>query len=67
MSRQLGRSDVSVTARHYARWAGGDGYRCPLEVGEDEVPADLLARLAKKSHKVPTPLPKPEKTKPPEP
>ncbi len=30
------------------RWAGSDGYRCPLEVGRDEVPADLLARLAAK-------------------
>jgi len=41
VSRQLGHSDVSVTARHYARWAGGDGYRSPLTVGEHEVPADL--------------------------
>ena len=49
MSRQLRHSDVSVTARHYARWAGGDAYRSPLEVSEDEVPADLLARLVKKS------------------
>ncbi len=46
VTRQLGHSDVSITARHYARWAGGDGYRRPLEVGKDEVPADLLARLA---------------------
>jgi len=53
VSRQLGHSDVSVTARHYARWAGGDGYRCPLEVGKDEVPADLLARLAAKSPQSP--------------
>jgi hypothetical protein len=49
VSRQLGHADVSVTARHYARWAGGDAYRSPLEVGEDEVPADLLCRLAAKS------------------
>ena len=49
VSHQLGHSDVSVTARHYARWAGGDAYRSPLEVREDEVPADLLARLAEKS------------------
>ena len=49
VSRQLGHSDVSVTARHYARWAGGDAYRAPLEVGEGEVPADLLSRLAAKS------------------
>jgi integrase len=46
VSRQLGHADVSVTARHYAKWAGGDAYRSPLEVGRDEVPADLLARLA---------------------
>jgi integrase len=45
VSRQLGHSDVSVTARHYARWAGGDAYRSPLEAREDEVPADLLSRL----------------------
>jgi len=49
VSCQLGHADVSVTARHYARWAGGDAYRSPLEVGEDEVPADLLSRLAAKS------------------
>ncbi len=47
--RQLGSSDVSVTARHYACWAGGDAYRSPLEVREDGVPADLLSRLAEKS------------------
>ena len=49
VSRQLGHSDVSVTARHYARWAGGDAYRNSLEVREGEVPADLLSRLAEKS------------------
>ncbi|MFV2069466.1 MAG: hypothetical protein ACC645_21080, partial [Pirellulales bacterium] len=53
VSHQLGHSDVSVTARHYARWAGCDAYRSPLEVGEDEVPADLLARLAEKSPQSP--------------
>ena len=53
MSRQLGHSDVSITARHYARWAGGDAYRSPLEVSEDEVPADLLARFAAKSPQIP--------------
>ncbi len=45
VSLQLGHSDVSTTARHYARWAGGDAYRKPLEVGMGEVPADLLSRL----------------------
>ena len=49
VSRQLGHSDVSVTARHYARWAGGDAYRAPIEVGEGEMPADLPSRLAAKS------------------
>ena len=53
VSRQLGHSDVSVTARHYARWAGGDAYRSPLEVREDEVPADLLSRLIAKSPQIP--------------
>ena len=46
VSRQLGHADVSVTARHYARWAGGDAYRNPLTVQDGEVPADLLARMA---------------------
>ena len=53
VSRQLGHSDVSVTARHYAKWAGGDGYRNPLEVRDDEVPADLLTRLAQSPYKSP--------------
>ncbi len=66
VSRQLGHSDVSVTARHYACWAGGDAYRSSLEVREDEVPADLLSRLAAKSPKIPTARQKPEKANPPE-
>ena len=45
VSHQLGHSDVSVTARHYARWAGGDAYRDPLQLEGSEVPTDLLARL----------------------
>ena len=49
VSRQLGHSDVSITARHYARWAGGDAYRSPLEVREGEVPADLLSPLNERS------------------
>jgi hypothetical protein len=44
---------VSVTARHYARWAGGNAYRSPLKAREYEVPADLLARLAEKSPQYP--------------
>jgi integrase len=30
VSQQLGHSDVAVTARHYARWRGGEGYRDPM-------------------------------------
>ncbi len=45
VSKQLGHADVGVTAKHYARWTGGNTYRSPLNVGEGEVPADLLARL----------------------
>jgi hypothetical protein len=45
VSKQLGHSDVSVTARHYARWVDDDAYRRPMAVEEGEVPADLLARL----------------------
>ena len=46
---QLGHSDVSITARHYARWTGGDDYRSPLDVREGEVPADLLSLLNERS------------------
>ncbi len=49
ISPQLGHSGVSVTARHYSRWAGGDAYRKPLELADGEVPADLLARLDEES------------------
>ncbi len=45
VSSQLGHSDVSVTARHYAGWIEGDGYREPMNIQPGEVPADLLARL----------------------
>ena len=45
VSRQLGHADVAVTARHYARWTGGDDYREPVRLLPGEVPADLLARL----------------------
>jgi hypothetical protein len=34
-----------VTARHYAKWCGGDGYREAMRVAPGEVPADLLERL----------------------
>lgn len=45
VSSQLGHSDVAVTARHYARWTGGDRYAAPMAIGPEEVPADLLARI----------------------
>ncbi len=45
VSTQLGHSDVAVTARHYAKWLGGAGYRVPAIPTPGEVPADLLARL----------------------
>ncbi len=45
ISAALGHADVAVTARHYARWAGGIVYRRPIELREGEVPPDLLGRL----------------------
>jgi integrase len=45
VSQQLGHADVGVTARHYAKWCGGDGYREAMRVAPGEVPADLLERL----------------------
>ena len=45
VSAQLGHSDVSTTARHYARWVGGDTYRAPMQLGDGDVAADFLARL----------------------
>jgi integrase len=45
ISKQLGHSGVATTADHYARWAGGEAYRQPLDVAAGEVPADLLARI----------------------
>jgi hypothetical protein len=45
VSRQLGHADVAVTARHYAKWVEGDGYREPMTLQPGEVPADLLARV----------------------
>ena len=47
VSAQLGHADVSVTARHYAKWAAGEEFRAPIQVKTGEVPADLLARLPK--------------------
>jgi len=45
ISVQLGHSDVATTARHYARWSGGDLYREPLHLEPGEVPSDFLARI----------------------
>jgi hypothetical protein len=56
VSRQLGHADVAITAKHYARWTGGDDYREPVRLLPDEVPADLLARLALQSDPTVTPL-----------
>src|SRR5208337_4944040 len=42
VSKQLGHSNVSITATHYARWAGGDLYRKPMQLESGEVPADFL-------------------------
>jgi hypothetical protein len=53
VSQQLGHADVAVTARHYARWAGGDVYRPPLVLAPGELPADVLAKLVA-SHQSPT-------------
>ncbi|HTF36645.1 MAG TPA: tyrosine-type recombinase/integrase [Myxococcota bacterium] len=45
VSKQLGHSNVAVTAQHYAKWAGGDLYRSSMQLEPGEVPADFLARL----------------------
>ena len=45
VSRQLGHADLGTTARHYAKWVEGDGYRVPMRLRDGEVPADLLARI----------------------
>ena len=44
VAKQLGHSDWSVTARHYARWTAGDYYVEPERLEAGEVPADLLSR-----------------------
>ena len=46
VSARLGHADVSVTARHYARWIEDEIYREPMHTEPGEVPADLLARLS---------------------
>ncbi len=45
VSSQLGHADVGVTARHYARWCGGDSYREPIRLEPGELPCDVLAKL----------------------
>jgi hypothetical protein len=54
VSVQLGHADVGVTARHYPRWADGDGYRDPMRLQVGEVPADLLERLVSPPSSPPT-------------
>jgi hypothetical protein len=46
ISHQLGHADIGVASRHYARWCGGSDFRTPMVPAENEVPADLLARIA---------------------
>ena len=46
MSAQLGHADVAVTARHYAKWIGGQVYREPFQLRPGDVPADFIARSA---------------------
>jgi len=45
ISAQLGHADVATTARHYARWEGGDAYRRPVDLEPGEIPADVLDRI----------------------
>lgn len=44
VSNQLGQADETITSKDYARYCAR-GYVRPLELGPDEVPADLLVRL----------------------
>jgi|GEM_PF-1589339 len=53
ISRQLGHADVEVTARHYARWCGGDVYREAMRLEPGDVPADLLARVVEEAETAP--------------
>jgi integrase len=49
VSAQLGHADVAVTAKHYAKWCGGDTYTAPIVLSPSELPADILARLTRKA------------------
>lgn len=42
IAKQLGHTNVMVTARHYAQWLH-DGWKPPVQLLEGQVPADLLA------------------------
>ena len=53
VSKELGHADIAVTARHYARWCGGDVYRDPMPLLPGEVPADLLARVVEEAAESP--------------
>ena len=43
---QLGHSEITTTARHYAKWIDADEYREPIPLLPGEVPADLIARIS---------------------
>ena len=60
VSSQLGHADVAVTARHYAKWIGGDVYREPFQLRPGDVPADFIARSAYESAQSPPPFPPPK-------
>ncbi len=47
VSKRLGHADMSMTAKHYAKWVESDDedYREPMVLAEGEIPADLLARI----------------------
>lgn len=42
IAKQMGHSNVNVTARHYAQWIH-DGWKPPVQLKEGRIPADLLA------------------------
>ena len=62
VSSQLGHADVAVTARHYAKWIGGDVYREPFQLRAGDVPADFIARSAYESAQSPPTSPPNELT-----
>lgn len=53
VSEQLGYADVAVTARHYAKWCGGNVYRDPMPLLPGEAPADLVARIVEEAAESP--------------